>query len=498
MRRPRLFVVLACWVLAVAGAAASGPSERLYSRGLVEFHAAHYEAALKLFDQAVQADQNDNYARFYRAVTYGRLHENQKEITELREVLKVRPDIEQAYLELGLALVQVDSYREAVLPLTQAQYVPELDAEASLFLGIAQLRLGELASARQNFQRAVSKDPKLDLASQYYIGLTYYQENNWSEAENHFRKVVSLKADSEMGHQANAFLGKMREALNPIYELSGSVGFQYDSNVVLAPADVAAKQDLLISNQADGRITLNAGGWYVPWQTKHAELSVGYDFFQSLHFRLTDFNLQDHRPSIQLTAKSGIFQVGVAARYDYYLLKTDSFLQEASALPWLRIQEWDLGFTEIFYRMRRRDFLQQAFKIRNAFNHSAGIRQVVYVKTPDRYLSVGYRYDSEEPISNSPESQQFAYDGNEIDAGIGWPLLYGFSGEASYAYHHEVYAPPSNGRSDDEHQFVVAFSRNLMHNVGLTLAYFGTINNSNDQFFDYDRHIGSVSVEVRY
>ena len=49
--------------LVASGAAlASEQSERLYSRGLVDFHAGRYAEALKLFDQAVQADPNDPYA----------------------------------------------------------------------------------------------------------------------------------------------------------------------------------------------------------------------------------------------------------------------------------------------------------------------------------------------------------------------------------------------------------------------------------------------------
>ena len=110
-------------VLAVTAgvAAASEQSKLLYSRGLVEFHADHFEKALALFDQAVAADPADVYARYYRAVTRGRLHDVDGAIVDFKAVLAAKPDFDQAALDLGVALVQTGQYREALPWLEQAQ-----------------------------------------------------------------------------------------------------------------------------------------------------------------------------------------------------------------------------------------------------------------------------------------------------------------------------------------------------------------------------------------
>src|SRR5574337_567531 len=118
MRRALQLTVMVCALVATAHA--SEQSELLYSRGLVEFHAAKYTEALQLFDQAVAADADDPYARYYRGVTQGRLGNFQAAADDLRAVMRAKPDVDQGALELGAALVQIDRAREAIPWLEQA------------------------------------------------------------------------------------------------------------------------------------------------------------------------------------------------------------------------------------------------------------------------------------------------------------------------------------------------------------------------------------------
>ena len=493
-------LLLVCMTAATADA--SEQSTRLYSRGLVEFHLGRYPEALKLFDQAVEADPDDSYARYYRAVTRGRLHDLDGAISDLRAALTTKPDFDQAALELGVALVQTGALREAIPWLQQAQRDPDAEAHASLFLGLAQLRLNQLPEARKNFQRA-AKDPQQQLAVTYYEGVLDYREGNMSAAEERFATVVRDGRDSEIRHEAELFLKAIREPARQTIALSGAVGFQYDSNVVLAPGDDTIKTAAGISNQDDGRFTLAVSGAYELWRHKQTQLAVGYDFFQSLHFRMTDYNLQDNGPSIQLASSVGPVQFGVLGRYDYYLLSTDSFLQEGTALPWVTVIE-PRGRTELLYRMRRRDFKKQAYWVRDAFNHSAGIRQFAYIDTPERYVSLAYRFDHEDPINNHPSlnADQYKYDGHEVAAAVGWTFPFELSGELTYLYRHENYAPESDGRHDNQHQVIVLARRPIGPYLTAVAGYYGTINHSNndlgDRRFDYERHIGSLALEARF
>ena len=142
-------------------AAASEQSDRLTALGLVEFHAGKFTEALDHFDRAVQADSGDAYARYYRAVTRGRRGEFAGAVDDLRIVVAARPDLKQATREMGVALVQTGRYEEALAWLKRAQWDADSEAQASLFLGLAQLRLGHRENARAHFRRAAARDPAL-------------------------------------------------------------------------------------------------------------------------------------------------------------------------------------------------------------------------------------------------------------------------------------------------------------------------------------------------
>jgi len=507
MRAASLLAIAA--VLVSRGAAdASEDSKRLASRGLVAFHAHSYTEALRLFERAVEADANDSYALYYRGVTRARLADYTGAITDLQAVIARKVALRQAPLELGVAMIQAGQYREAVPWLEQAQSIPRVEARASLFLGIAQLRLGETYAAARSFERA-AQSPPVRLAARYYQGVVAYQEGNWLRAEEHFMYVDATSPDSEMGHEAAQFLLKIRQTKRPIAEVYGALAFQYDSNVVLAPSNGAdadeALTELGISGQGDGSAAILVGGSYVPWRTDIAELSVGYEFYQSLHFKLHEFNIQDHRPRAQLFVNAGPVQIGLEGRYDYYLLDTDSFLSEVDGLPWVEIPEADFGRAEVYYRIRHRDFVKQEYSLRDGLNNAVGGRQFFYLGAPDRYVSLSYQFDDEDPSKTSVDAKQFAYDGNQVGVGIGWTLPAAVAAEGTFTYRNEQYnsasenVSPNNGRRmDDDYEFVVALRKQLNEFLGVTVAYDGTIDNSNKTVFDYDRHIVSVGVDARF
>lgn len=495
---------------------ATEESQLLTSRGLVELNATHYAKALELFDQAVAADEADAYARYYRAVARSRSDDNEGAIADLRIVLAAKPDLHVAALDLGVALIETHEYEEAIPWLKQAQADNELNARASLFLGLAQLRLHQMPEARENFQRA-TVSPKEHLAATYYLGVVDYQTGNWSAARENFSYVVATDRDSAVGREAAAFLTALGQQEHRPYQLYGGVGFQYDTNVILAPSgNAGAAQDVLgISQQSDGRTVFTVGGTVVPWQTDKVALSVGYDFFQSVHFSLHEFDLQDDGPSLQLAGEIAGVRLGLLGRYDYYLLGSQSFLQQATAFPWLSVPLGELGRTDLWFDVKRRDYKQRSYSIRDAFHYTLAVQQFFYIGSSSRYLLLGYQYDREDPVVSQrlvqeaeftqAAAESFGYDSDQIDLGIGSTLPAEVTVELTYSFRHEVYdstsrmfTPSGNRRRDGDHVVILAARKELWDHVALTAAFLGDFNGSNDPLFEYDRQIVSLALEGRY
>ena len=498
MRRLLVAVVLSALVLPVV-AEASQESRQLQALGLVEFHAGRYSKALELFDKAVAADADDVYSRYYRGVTRSRLGDLNGAISDLRAVLAAQPDLDAAALDLGGALVQTGKYRDAIPPLIQAQRSREFDAQASLFLGIAQLRLNDIEAARANFARAAARDPALKIPATYYEGVANYRQGYTDSAIEHFTEVANSSPNSEMGRQATVFLAKIQQLERPAFEGYGRLGFQYDTNVVLAPGGNVIVPG--ISHQSSGGATIDLNGTYAVWRGEDAELLLGYEFFQSVYFDLADFDLADNGPNIQLVGTAELFDYGIAGRYDYYLLAGNNFLQEASAFPWIGIPESNWGRTEVFFRMRRRDFLDPSFEVRDGFNYATGFQQYYYLKAPNDFVSVGYRFDSEQPLAARAQqnANQYAYNGHEISVGFGWLFPYDISSFAGYSYHRERYSVgASDGRRDEDHQATVLVSRPINEYLTVTGAFFGDFNSSINPLYNYTREIGSIALVVRF
>jgi tetratricopeptide (TPR) repeat protein len=506
MKRSLSLVAVISLVFGVGAAHASEKSNRLQSRGLVEFHAGRYPEAMTLFDEAVASDPDDVYARYYRGVTRARLGDTATAISDLRAVLAAQPELDQAAVDLGVVLVQTGQSAEAVPYLEQAQRNPELAGQASLFLGVAQLRQDQVEAAEASFTRA-EKDPAWANSARYYLGVVNFREGNWSLAEYQFSSIVADSPDSEMGREAAAFIERMRVSGTKVFHIYGGANFQFDSNVILAPANTALKGTQ--QQQSDGRATFQVGGRYTLWHSRQWFAAVGYEAYQDAHVNLSQFNVQDHRGSVQLGWNPGPFRIGLIGRYDYYLLQTNSFLQAGSALTWAEIAEANLGRMEVSFGVHRNDFKNAAFFVRDAFNYAPGARQYVYLGSPDRYVAVGYQWDREDPVVSNDippkqgqtaasQANAFAYDGNEVNAGFGWDFPASIIFGLNFSYRHERYAPPSNGRRDDEYGLVADWRRPLDEHIDFVLAYIGDFNNSNQAQFTYDRNIGSIGFEARF
>ena len=101
----------------------------------------------------------------------------------------------------------------------------------------------------------------------------------------------------------------------------------------------------------------------------------------------------------------------------------------------------------------------------------------------------------------------FQYDAQKVEVGLQWLMPYAVTLETGYRYSHKdydtasaVFLPVGRRRRDHEQRVVVSFERpmtEISEHLFVTAAYFGTFNQSNKDDFQYDRHIGSLGVEVR-
>jgi tetratricopeptide (TPR) repeat protein len=508
--RPLLLALATVLVVAAlaspSAASERGKAERLYTKGLAELHAGNDAAAIDLFDQAVAADPKDVRGLYYRALGNGHLGRYEDAVNDLRIVVAANdPVIERDRLELGYALYKLERYDEAAVELQLASQKGRGSAEALVLLGIVETRRGNHEAARTALARAENLDPRQAVAARYYQGLAAWRANDTDTAVDQFTWVSTNGGDSPYAKEAAAFLERIEDGDSKPYRLYAGVALEYDSNVALAPNDdFVAENTYDITDEDDGRAVLTAGGQFLALATAQLRLSLGYDFLQSLHFELDEFNVQTHRVGGQGEYFWGPVSLGLSAGYEHSFLDDDSLLDGGWVLPWVRVDQGAFGHSEVYYRMRARDFTLSPYSPqRDAINHAVGARQFFSLGASDRNIIVGYRYDNdiachEREADGDPLGNQWDYSGHQFEAGLGWAFDEDLRAALIYAYKLENYSDASGNRDDDEHQVISRLEKRVHEYVWLAASYVFVANESDKTSFDYTRHITSLGVELRY
>ena len=504
MKGTRVALAAAICMVAAGTAAASEQSKILYSRGLVELNEGREQEAMERFDAAVAADARDPLALYYRGVTRGRLGDLEGAIADLEASLRERPDLPRASLELGAALLRAGRPAEAAENLAAARRDPELAGRATLFEGIARLRLGETEAAAELLREA-SLEADQNVAASYYLGVIEYQSGRHLRARGLLEEVVAADPDSPTAAEAKALLDEIGPD-EPPYRLLASAGFQYDSNVLLAPTGDAIQDDLLISDEADGRGVFGASARWIPVLTDYGRFQLGYDFYQSLHFDLTEFDIQSHGVGGDLAGVAGDFDWGAYGWYDFHFLDGEKFLSRLTFLPWLGWRPHPDWRTELSVRLRNDDFYGEDYGVRDSSQALYGIRQFYHVDA-DRFGWVGYRYDDVDSASDEVSSRRFEYSAHEVEAGLYWQVVPRAVIEAEYSYRAERYDDasevPFDGqpgllprREDDAHRGQLALRLELTEHVALIQGVAITDSASTQDPFAYDRIVGSILLEI--
>ncbi len=504
------FAALSVGAIALARtpARASVRSQVLYARGLIPFGSGQWEQAYRLFDEAVQADPSDARALYYRGLTQARRGALAAAIKDMEEAARLSPTLPGLALDLGIAQFEAGQYAAARPWLERAYHNDGQRFSAAYFLGLTAYRMGDYAAA-QSYLKDAEADPELRQSAHYYAGLALLKQGKSGAARDELAEAAREQPQSESGRAARAYAAPAEVRQPPSvlpgarakpWSLYAGLAFQYDSNVVLAPSDSELKSAEGISRESDGRTAISAGGDYTLLEGDAGSIRAEYDFYQSVHFHLTEFDLQGHRVRLDAAKQPGPFGYGLALTYDFYALDYQSFFQEGLATPWIAYAESPAAVTQAYYTARGRDFFRKPFSsARNGIDNAIGLRQYLALGAPERILSFGYQFDSE-----NTHADDFDLTGHQVDIGVGFPVAEVVRLQLGYQFRLEDYDHPNSRaafafrRHDNEHQFAVAASHQLTERVALTLAYIGVINNSNLMAFEYDRHIVSLGAQVTF
>ncbi len=512
VRWGRFVAMVALCVVALAPSGwATVKSQARYARGLVPFNEGNWAEAYVLFNRAVEADRTDAVALYYRGLTQARQGNTTGAIQDIEQALVYNAALPHASLDLGIAYFSAGRHEDAKRALERAYQQGHERLVAAFFLGLTEYRLGDEKSALRYLDEAGS-DPELAGAASYYEGLIDIKDGTPGLARKKFEITASHLPESEIGHAAQRYLAT--GGLTPAtagsgkpWSIYGGVNFEYDSNVTIGPGDSDFITPVDVTEQADGRFVLQAGGRYTFLDRDSIRLSGSYDLSQSIHFDLSEYDLQGHRLGIQVASGAGRWHYGLAGGYDFFLLDFQSFFHEGYGTPWVSLEEGEHAATQAFYTIRGRDFLRRPYDPgRDAVNHAFGLRQYFSLFEPDQVLAIGYRYEIEDTVSNGPQGRAFAYHAQLLDASFQMRVFENTDLQFAYTLSLVKYDNANSGfsptglkkRDDTENQIMAGIRQPLTDRLAATLYYIGVFHGSNVTEFDYNRQIISAGLRYSY
>jgi Flp pilus assembly protein TadD len=146
--------------------------------------------------QRVIADQPDfAYAHFQLAYVYTALKKTDEARAEYARTIAIDPKMSEAYLNLGMLLLDKQDNSAAVAPLHKAVELLPAQSRPRYLLAVAQDRSGDQAGAAESFEALIHLDPN-DITAVDYLGSAALRQGKPAEAEARFRHALEVQPNN--------------------------------------------------------------------------------------------------------------------------------------------------------------------------------------------------------------------------------------------------------------------------------------------------------------
>jgi len=154
--------------------------------------------------QKVIADQPEfAYAHFQLAYVYTALKKTDEARVAYERTIALDPKMSEAYLNLGILLLDKQEFAAAVPPLRKAVDLLPAQSHPRYLLAVALDRSGDHAGAAEAFEALLQLDPN-DVTAINYLGWAALRNGRPAAAEARFWRAVEIQPKEPEGHKGLA------------------------------------------------------------------------------------------------------------------------------------------------------------------------------------------------------------------------------------------------------------------------------------------------------
>jgi len=153
---------------------------------------SNFEAAIAPLQKVVADQPEFAYAHFQLAYVYTALKRTDEARAEYARTLAIDPKMSEAYLNLGMLLLDKQEDAAAIAPLRKAVELLPAQSRPRYLLAVALDRAGDRAGAAESFEALIRLDPD-DIMALDYLGWAALREGKPEEAEARFRRAQEVQ-----------------------------------------------------------------------------------------------------------------------------------------------------------------------------------------------------------------------------------------------------------------------------------------------------------------
>lgn len=422
----------------------------------------------------------------------------------------------EARLQAGVALLDRGDSAAALVAFEDALALDPSLVAARLHRALALQALGRHAEAERELAFLSERSPDLAAESLLLRALGRLQVGDVAGSRQFLREVLEVAPESPAAERARGVLEKIDRAKRsgrsraPWGSVSARFGGEYDSNVTLESGSAAAG---ISSDQADSRVGWGAGLGVRPLVREWGGLALGYNYGETSHENLKQYDLQTHVVYGALTVAGPL---PVSLRFDALgsdvRLDSERYLRSWTARPNVFVPLGGrLGLARVWSEVEQRDYATRptlSSLERGGTYYRLGAEQ--YVRVPPirnalvTWGAVVGRTNTE--AARDPLGFEGDYDDRNglVHASVALPLagpldlrIGGSLGRTRYLNHNLFDALTDNGvgttdpdrRRDNVLQGNAALGWKLSRWVRAELRWNGVRNRSNVDVHDYERHV---------
>jgi tetratricopeptide (TPR) repeat protein len=514
------------WILAAAGAGlllapalarASDESDVLRSRAVRLIRKGDCDAALPLLERARAADPREARAGLLAGRCLIAKHRYAEAESALLEAADRDPRLADVQLQLAVARYHREDLAGARSALEVARRRSAGSARFELYDALVLLGENRRPEALAAFERARAADAaSVDPVASYFEGMTAGREGQPRRAYSALERVTAQDPGGPWGTQAQRQLDQMGTGLQADGWVTATLGFEWDSNVVLQGEGVRLPEEF--DHEEDVRLVWSANTGVEALRTLNWSGGAMLSYSGSAHDDVDQFDY--HYPVGSLWIDRHLSERTTAhLQYDagYAFVDSDSWLTSHNLAPAL-LHDWGNGqrsrlFGRAFiweFRFDRHDEAgetpeQVAYRDRDGHGTTVGVEHLVPVEaiaTDVQGGIAGTRY--------SARGSEYSHRALESWLGgrtrLPWELsLVTRAGFIYRPYNHSTsFRDPGEAalehkkRRDHVKYVEVGLERPLGARTSAAVRWHFIDSASNVDVFDYDRSIVGAYLSVRF